>query len=82
MKGTKNPISWQTDGKTRSHGDCDEAPTTEQHQNVGESDAAKLLILQQNANVLIDKSPIFNVSPCFLMRQGIVSSIKLRIYGV
>lgn len=60
MKGTKNPISWQTDGKTRSHGDCDEAPTTEQHQNVGESNSAKLLILHQTTNVLMLKSPLFS----------------------
>lgn len=60
MKGTKNPISRPTDGKVRSHGDCDEAPTTEQHQSVGESDAAKLLILRQTANALMLKSPLFS----------------------
>lgn len=59
MKGTKNPTSWQTDGKVRSHGDCNEAPTTEQHQSIGESDAAKLTILPKTANVLMLKSPIF-----------------------
>ncbi len=65
MKGTKNPTSWQTDGKVRSHGDCNEAPTTEQHQSIGESDAAKLTILPKTANVLIDKSPLFNVYLAF-----------------
>ena len=60
MKGTKNPISWQTDEKIRSHGDCDEAPTTEQHQSVGESDAAKLVILFQTTNALMLKSPLFS----------------------
>jgi len=68
MKGTKNPTSLPTDGKIRSHGDCDEAPTTEQHQSVNEQHAAKLLILFQTANALMDKSPIFNVLPCFLVR--------------
>ena len=42
MKGTKNPTyRTRTSGKIRSHGDCDEAPTKEQHQCVGESYAAK-----------------------------------------
>lgn len=60
MKGTKNPISGQTDGKIRSHGDCDEAPTKERHQSVGESDAAKLLILFQTTNALMLKSPLLS----------------------
>lgn len=59
MEGTKNPTSWQTDGKVRSHGDCNEVPTTEQHQSIGESDVAKLTILPKTANVLMLKSPIF-----------------------
>ena len=42
MKGTKNPTSWQTDGKIRSHGDCNEAPTKEQQQCVNEQQRCKI----------------------------------------
>ena len=42
MKGTKNPISGQADGKIRSHGNCDEAPTKEQHQYVNEQQRCKI----------------------------------------
>jgi len=81
MKGTKNPISGQTDGKTRSHGDNDEVPTKERHRDMGEYGIAKLLILIHKVYVLMDKSPTFNVLPRFFSEAKHSIIHEICIYG-